>query len=159
MEMNNGICPTDKHIVAAYFVQICQKYISLPLGRCSLHLHLLKRCMCKPIDQHIEIFPQMQVTRLWENSLQHWPRINASTSILSSKSQNPLNVTNPTFFQQNFRLRLCVCACRLTSSKQGSGCGSVGRAVASDTRGPRFDSSHRQKFIYTLNICILSTMY
>ena len=27
----------------------------------------------------------------------------------------------------------------------GSGCGSVGRAVASDTRGPRFESSHRQK--------------
>ena len=27
-------------------------------------------------------------------------------------------------------------------------CGSVGRAVASDTRGPQFESSHRQKFIY-----------
>ena len=41
----------------------------------------------------------------------------------------------------------------------GSGCGSVGRAVASDTRGPRFESSHRQKFIntkhlYTVN-CVL----
>ena len=32
----------------------------------------------------------------------------------------------------------------------GSGGGSVGRAVASDSRGPRFESSHRQKFI--LNI-------
>ena len=30
----------------------------------------------------------------------------------------------------------------------GSGCGSVGRAVASETRGPRFESSHRQIFIY-----------
>ena len=29
----------------------------------------------------------------------------------------------------------------------GSGCGSVGRAVASVTRGPRFESSHRQTFI------------
>ena len=29
----------------------------------------------------------------------------------------------------------------------GSGCGSVGRAVASDTRDPRFKSSHRQTFI------------
>ena len=29
----------------------------------------------------------------------------------------------------------------------GSGCGSVGRAVAFNTRGPRFDSSHRQNFI------------
>ena len=28
----------------------------------------------------------------------------------------------------------------------GSGCGSVGRAVAFDTRGPWFDSSHRQNF-------------
>ena len=30
----------------------------------------------------------------------------------------------------------------------GSGCGSVGRAVASDTRDPRFESSQRQKFIF-----------
>ena len=29
----------------------------------------------------------------------------------------------------------------------GSGRGSVGRAVASDARGPRFESSHRQTFI------------
>ena len=41
----------------------------------------------------------------------------------------------------------------------GSGCGSVGRAVASDTRSPRFESSHRQKIIniynlYTVN-CVL----
>ena len=28
----------------------------------------------------------------------------------------------------------------------GSGCSSVGRAVTSDTRDPRFESSHRQKF-------------
>ena len=26
----------------------------------------------------------------------------------------------------------------------GSGCGTVGRMVASDTRGPRFESSHQQ---------------
>ena len=30
---------------------------------------------------------------------------------------------------------------------KGSGCGSVGRAVAFNTRGPRFVSSHRQNFI------------
>ena len=44
-------------------------------------------------------------------------------------------------------------------TEMGSGCGSVGRAVAYDTRGPRFESSHRQKFIYILNICLLSTVY
>ena len=32
-------------------------------------------------------------------------------------------------------------------SKDGSGCGSVGRAVASNTRGPWFKSSHWQTFI------------
>ena len=32
--------------------------------------------------------------------------------------------------------------------KIGSGCKPVGRAVASDTRGLQFESSHRQKFIY-----------
>ena len=41
----------------------------------------------------------------------------------------------------------------------GSGCGSVGRVDATNTRGPRFESSHRQKFIYLLNICLLSTVY
>ena len=29
---------------------------------------------------------------------------------------------------------------------KGSGGGSVGKAVASDTRGPRFDSRHQQSF-------------
>ena len=32
----------------------------------------------------------------------------------------------------------------------GCGCDSVGRAVASNSRGPRLESSHRQKFV--LNI-------
>ena len=41
----------------------------------------------------------------------------------------------------------------------GSGCGSAGRAVAFDTRRPRFDSSHRQNFIEHLFIinCIEKT--
>ena len=41
----------------------------------------------------------------------------------------------------------------------GSGCGSVGRAVACNTRGLRFDSSHRQNFIEHLFIinCIEKT--
>ena len=43
----------------------------------------------------------------------------------------------------------------------GSGCGSVGRAVASDARGLQFESSHRQTFIldiylFTVN-CIEKT--
>ena len=42
---------------------------------------------------------------------------------------------------------------------KGGGGGSVGTAVASDSRGPRFESSHRQKFIniehlYAVN-CVL----
>ena len=40
---------------------------------------------------------------------------------------------------------------------KGSGCGSVGRAVASDNKGPRFKSSHRQIF-YIQHICTLSTV-
>ena len=32
----------------------------------------------------------------------------------------------------------------------GSGNGSAGRAVASDTRDPRFESQHREIFIYQL---------
>ena len=41
----------------------------------------------------------------------------------------------------------------------GNGCGSVGRAVASNTWGLQFESSHWQKFICLLNICLLSTVY
>ena len=41
----------------------------------------------------------------------------------------------------------------------GSGCGSVGKAVASDIRGPQFESSHWHKFILILNICLLSTVH
>ena len=41
------------------------------------------------------------------------------------------------------------------TSKSGSGCGSVGRAVASNTRGSQFETSHRQKL---LNICVLPSV-
>ena len=34
------------------------------------------------------------------------------------------------------------------SSPMGGGCGSVGIAVASNSRGPRFESSHLQIFIF-----------
>ena len=37
----------------------------------------------------------------------------------------------------------------------GSGCGAVGRVVASNTRGPEFESSHRQPL---LNIYLLLTV-
>ena len=40
----------------------------------------------------------------------------------------------------------------------GSGCGSIGRAVASNTRGPRFESRHRQIFVehlFTVNCIVL----
>ena len=42
------------------------------------------------------------------------------------------------FIHQNFDIIIFL---------SGSGGGSVGRAVASDFKGPRFESSHRQKFI------------
>ena len=40
-------------------------------------------------------------------------------------------------FQISFALNIYI--------ESDSGCGSVGRAVAFDSSGPRFDSSHRQK--------------
>ena len=48
--------------------------------------------------------------------------------------------------------RCCFCTIFATNKiyLSGSGCGSVGRAVASDSRGLQFESTHRQKFI--LNI-------
>ena len=43
---------------------------------------------------------------------------------------------------------LCGKAC--VKRLLGSGCGSVGRAITSDTRGPRFESRHRQNLYWTL---------
>ena len=40
----------------------------------------------------------------------------------------------------------------------GGGCGSVGRAVASNTRGPRFEYSHWQNLHWTFVYCQLSGM-
>ena len=40
-----------------------------------------------------------------------------------------------------------------------SGCGSVGRAVASNTKDRQFKSSHQQKIKFILNKCLLSTVY
>ena len=40
----------------------------------------------------------------------------------------------------------------------GSGCGSVGRVVASNSRGPQFESSHWQHFILNIIVnCIEKT--
>ena len=46
--------------------------------------------------------------------------------------------------------------CRSIKYSIGSGSGSVGSAVASETTGPWFESSHRQVFIQ--NISLLSTV-
>ena len=42
---------------------------------------------------------------------------------------------------------------RITGKTLGSGCGSVGRAIASDTRGLQFESGPRQtlNYFYTVN--------
>ena len=41
----------------------------------------------------------------------------------------------------------------VSDNVRGSGCGSVGRAVASATRGPWFKSNYRR--IFNVNICLL----
>ena len=38
----------------------------------------------------------------------------------------------------------------LTIVMLGSGCGSVGREVASDTRGPRFESRHQKNLFISI---------
>ena len=44
------------------------------------------------------------------------------------------------------------------NTQSGSGCGSVGRVVASDTRGPRFESAHQKTFYYLSSVnCIEKT--
>ena len=47
---------------------------------------------------------------------------------------------------------------KVTSKRviKGSGCGSVGRVVASDTRGPQIESSHRQIFIKIIYLRIVN---
>ena len=52
-------------------------------------------------------------------------------------------------FSDTCRLQI-VLADRFKVDQLGSGCGSVGRAVASDTRDLWFESRHQQNFIYKL---------
>ena len=40
----------------------------------------------------------------------------------------------------------------------GSDCGSVGRAVASDARGPRFESGHRPTYILDIYLFIVNSI-
>ena len=58
------------------------------------------------------------------------------------------------FCSQTFVL-FCLLNVNIKHTKNGLWCGSVGRAVASDTRGSQFKSSHPQNL---LNICLLSTV-
>ena len=44
---------------------------------------------------------------------------------------------------------------KVMGQNTGSGGGSVGRAVAYDARGPRFESSHRQTFISDIYLFIV----
>ena len=61
--------------------------------------------------------------------------------------------------KRNSQIKFFVirCSVHFVSTKavecQGTGCGSVGRTVASDTRGPRFKSSQLQTlyYIFTVN--------
>ena len=52
--------------------------------------------------------------------------------------------------RSHFAGKSCIQSCQVSLDNNkvmvGSGCGSVGRAVASDSKGPRFDSNHRQHF-------------
>ena len=63
----------------------------------------------------------------------------------------PLKLKNDTKWTTYFKNSLM----NLRSNKSGSGCGAVGRAVAYDTRGPWFESSHWQLL---LNIYLLLTV-
>ena len=66
-------------------------------------------------------------------------------------------------FKHYIRSKIVICICKSVKYKiftskyksWGSGCGAVGRGVASDTRGPGFKSSHRQLL---LNIYLLLTV-
>ena len=79
---------------------------------------------------------------------------------VSIKSFNPCNAHYYHFFNWNLIGQLSQ---QMPSKNYlftlGSGCGSVGRAIASNIKGLRFESSHRQKFIDLWNICLLSTVY
>ena len=53
------------------------------------------------------------------------------------------------------RVKMRLIGHKINNRFLGSGCGSVDRQVASNTRGPQFKSSHRQDFLMTkfINNC------
>ena len=69
-----------------------------------------------------------------------------------------LDIPSPFSYRRHLSLKELLFTV-LNKLEQGSGCGSVGRAVASDPRSPRFESCPWQKFklnIFTVN-CIEKT--
>ena len=53
-------------------------------------------------------------------------------------------------FWDNCAIAIKLCNIAVTMIVVGSGGGSFGRVVSSDSRGPQFESSHRQKFIMNI---------
>ena len=69
----------------------------------------------------------MQMAKFWKNIL----------AISSHWWQRPVQLKDGSLLKTKYN-----------KNNLGNGCVSVGRAVASNSRGPQFESSHKQKFIY-----------
>ena len=85
--------------------------------------------------------PKQQFSRRGHTQVRRWERFKTfSTEVdLAGSAQNQVQLFCKLYMQ------MCILQTNIvTLSQTGSGCGSAGRAVAFDTRGLRFESSHQQ---------------
>ena len=89
-----------------------------------------------------------------------WIHMDTRVSSAPKASAVPDLVPKKSFLARHRVRKTATCLYNIIKSlKVGSGCGSVGRAVASDTRDPRLESRHWQtliKHLFTVN-CVEKT--
>ena len=132
--------------------------VSLAVASCGRFYNLRPRSQRQPIRVYFTILANSCA----EICLRHRP--------LETNRKNAWKWTD--LFSKNFWLRMwtikatCTRWCQArgwtngeetdTHNWLGSGCDAVGRAVASDARGPRFDSSHRQLLVNIYLLLLLA---
>ena len=138
---------------------------------CALHSGLMRRTRNDPFAVDVAVAQLEERSLLMPHDLGSNPSIIDSctehlcTNVKKHEAKTEKNecwdqLVGKIMFQiswicsQTFVL-FCLLNVNIKHTKNGLWCGSVGRAVASDTRGSQFKSSHPQNL---LNICLLSTV-
>ena len=112
----------------------------------------------RPLFIYFRLFNTLDIKQMFNKILPKTgvePR--TSGNVIDSSTNWATTTSQVCILPLNFKITIDR-FCYSQTIALGSDCGSVGRTIASETRGLQFESSHRQKLLI-LNICILSTVF